>query len=214
MGYGPAATGRPVPRCAHSRTSGVRGKPAGYQPPVTPTRFTAEDVIDVLLEDHREFEKLLSRLGSGRNSSLTGVLSASLVRHAIAEEEYVYPTVRDHVTGGDRIADRGMAQHAQIAETVQQIDATEPTDPERERLIVALSNEVRRHIREDRTELFPRLRAACTWSHLTWLGERVAGLRHAGRNAFRAGSRRVVESGGLIDQVRSALAERWTTDTE
>ncbi len=181
---------------------------------MTPTRFPAEDVVDVLLDDHREFEKLLGRLASGRNSGLTGVLTASLVRHAIAEEEYVYPTVRDHVTGGDRIADRGMAQHAQIAETVHQIDATKPTDAERDRLIVALANQVRRHIRHDRAELFPRLRAACTRSHLTWLGERVAGLRHAGRSALRAGSRRVVESGGLIEQVRSALAERWAPDTE
>lgn len=181
---------------------------------MTPTRFSAEDVIDVLLEDHREFDKLLGRLTSGRNSALTGVLTATLVRHAIAEEEYVYPTVRDHVTDGDRIADRAMAQHAQIAETMQQIDATEPTDPERERLIVALANEVRRHVRHDRTELFPRLRAACTRSHLTWLGERVAGLRHAGRNEFHAGNRQVVEPGGLIEQVRSALAERWTPDTE
>lgn len=181
---------------------------------MTATRFSAEDVIDVLLEDHREFEKLLGRLASGRNSALAGVLTATLVRHAIAEEEYIYPTVRDHVTGGDRIADRGMAQHAQIAETMQQIDATEPTDPERERLIVALANEVRRHVRHDRTELFPRLRAACTRSHLAWLGERVAGLRHAGPSGLHSGSRRVAEAGGLIEQVRSVLAERWTRDTE
>jgi len=181
---------------------------------VTATRFSAEDVIDVLLEDHREFDNLLGRLASGRDGALTGVLTATLVRHAIAEEEYVYPTVRDHVTGGDRIADHGMAQHAQIAETMQQIDATQPTDPERERLIVALANEVHRHVRHDRAELFPRLRAACTRSHLAWLGERVAGLRHAARSALRASSRRGVESGGLIEQVRSALAERWTPDAE
>ncbi len=181
---------------------------------MTATRFTAEDVIDVLLEDHREFEKLLGWLTSGRNSGLSGVLTATLVRHAIAEEEYVYPAVRDHVTDGDRIADRGMAQHAQIAETMQQINAANPTDPQRQRLIEALANEVRRHIRHERLELFPRLRAACTRSHLIWLGERVAGLRHAGQSALRAGSLRVVESGGLINQVRSALAERWTADTE
>jgi hemerythrin superfamily protein len=181
---------------------------------VTATRFTAEDVIDVLLEDHREFEGLLGRLTSGRDGDLAGVLTATLVRHAIAEEEYVYPTVRDHVTGGDRIADRGMAQHAQIAETMHQLDTTGRTDSERQRLIAALGSEVRRHIRHDRMELFPRLRVACTRSHLAWLGERVAGMRHAGRHASRAGSRRVVEPGGLIEQVRSALAERWTRNTE
>ncbi|HEX6073745.1 MAG TPA: hemerythrin domain-containing protein [Micromonosporaceae bacterium] len=179
---------------------------------MTPTHIMGEDVVDVLLEDHREFEKLLARLRSGFHRGLTGVLTAALVRHAIAEEEYVYPTLREHSVDGDRVADRGMAQHAQLAETIQQLDTTQATDAEHQRLIAALGNEARRHIRHDRVEMFPRLRATCTRSHLTWLGERVAGLRHAGQAL--AGRHRTVEAGSLIEEVRSALAERSVGDTK
>jgi hemerythrin-like domain-containing protein len=165
-----------------------------------------EDVIDVLLEDHREFEQLLARLRSDCHRSLTGVLAAALIRHGIAEEEYVYPTLRDHAVDGDRVADRGMAQHAQIAETIQQLDTPHGSESELQRLVVALASEIRRHIQHDRGELFPRLRTSCPRSHLTWLGERAAGLRRVGRTMTSA--YRVVEPGALIEQVRSALAER------
>lgn len=170
--------------------------------------ISGEDVVDVLTEDHREFEGMLEQLRSGAQPQVTRVLTAALLRHAIAEEEYVYPAVRDHVTGGERLADRGMSQHAQLEETMQQLETSATGSAEHQRLVSALAIEVRRHISHDIGELFPRLRAACTRSHLTWLGERVAGLRHAGREMVRIGAIRKVEPATLIEQVRKALAGR------
>ncbi|MGH3728336.1 MAG: hemerythrin domain-containing protein [Micromonosporaceae bacterium] len=159
--------------------------------------------MDVLTRDHREIETLLRNLMANHSASLAGVLVASLVRHAIAEEEYVYPAVRDQVPGGERIADRGLAQHAQVEETMQQIADTDTDDPDFDRLLVALEGEVRRHVHHDEDELFPKLRGACTRADLAWLGERVAGtstpyLERGSGNG----------SAGIIEEVRLALGAR------
>jgi len=215
-----------VVRCAtagriHREAAAMRGLRIGSQNvsatgtlgtghPVTPSQIMGEDVIDVLLEDHREFEQMLASLRSGRHHRLAGVLSAALIRHGIAEEEYVYPALRDHAADGDRVADRGMAQHAQLAETIQQLDTAHASDADRQRLVAALTSEISRHIQHDRVELFPRLRATCTRSHLTWLGERAAGLRQVG--GAMISSYRVFQPGALIEEVRSALAERLGGD--
>lgn len=166
------------------------------------------DVLGVLAEDHGEIEQLLTRLRSSDRDELSGVLTAILVRHAIAEEEYVYPVVRDQVAGGERIADRGMSQHAQLEETMQRLEATANGSAERHRLLAALAEEARRHISHDRSVVFPGLRRSCTRTDLGWLGEQVAGLRHAGRDLARLRGIRTLESTGLIEEVRNALTAR------
>jgi len=172
------------------------------------------DVIDVLTLDHREFEAMLHHLRSGNEdglqggeSGLTRVLVAALVRHAIAEEEYVYPAVRRQVSGGERIADRGLAQHAQLEETMQQLADFRAATAGYWRLLAALTAEVRRHVRYDETELFPKLRASCTRSDLGWLGERVAGLSGPRQDPPRIW-RTTSGDPPLIEQVRAALVAR------
>jgi hemerythrin-like domain-containing protein len=167
-------------------------------------------VIDVLTLAHREIESMLRHLRSGTDqqggeAALTRVLVAALVRHAVAEEEYVYPVVRSQVAGGERIADRGLAQHAQLEETMQQLADGSATDYWR--LLGALETEVRRHIQYDETELFPKLRASCTRSDLARLGDQVAGLSNAHRDPPRSWHVATAD-GSLIDQVRAALAHR------
>ncbi|MQA26507.1 MAG: hemerythrin domain-containing protein [Micromonosporaceae bacterium] len=165
---------------------------------------TSGDVLDVLARDHREIEAMLGLLEEPHERErLAAVLVATLVRHAIAEEEYVYPMVRDQVPDGDRIADRGMSQHAQVEETIQQIAGADPADVTFARLLDALSREVRRHVAHDEAELFPRLRRVCTTSDLMWLGERVA--RAKTPTLARAAS---ASQDTLIEQVRAALQIR------
>lgn len=141
-------------------------------------------------------------LDDGVDPRHAGVLVATLVRHAVAEQEYVYPTVTDAAPGGERLADRGRAQHAQLDETMQQLSTTDPADPYFGRLLEALATQVRRHLRYDVAELFPTLRRVCTHADLARLGERLARTQETPVTGVRHGPAR------LVEQVLEALSRR------
>ena len=65
-----------------------------------------EDVLDLLAEEHHEAEQMLEELSSQDKQEhdpreLADRLTASLVRHSVAEEMYVYPAMREHLEDGD-----------------------------------------------------------------------------------------------------------------
>lgn len=165
-----------------------------------------QDVIDVLTADHREIESMLR---DDLPPAGTGVLVATLVRHAVAEQEYVYPTVAEVAPNGERLADRGRAQHAQLDETIQQLSTADPSGPEFRRLLRALAGEVRRHLRYDVAELFPTLRRVCTRADLARLGERVAGTQPANADTRFPPPRTVRQAPpNFLEQVRDLLLRR------
>jgi hemerythrin superfamily protein len=57
----------------------------------------AGDVIDLIMQDHREVERLLDQLDRhpARRPLLVPILSALLVAHGRAEEEEIYPVARE-----------------------------------------------------------------------------------------------------------------------
>ncbi|MGH3747631.1 MAG: hemerythrin domain-containing protein [Micromonosporaceae bacterium] len=171
--------------------------------------MTRPDVIDILTQDHQEIASALGlTVTAAQRRDRAPLLMAMLVRHAVAEEEYVYPLVRDQVTGGERVADRGVSQHAQMEETMQQVLTVGRGDAELEHLFQALVQQFRRHVRHDEVELFPRLRGSCTSSDLNWLGSRVSSTKtpSLGRGAPNTHT-------ALIDQVRAVLTAGTTRIT-
>ena len=70
----------------------------------------ADDLISVLTEDHQELNGLLLELevlsgGEHLQRVLTDQLIIESVRHAVAEECYLYPLYRTRVPGGQEIAE-------------------------------------------------------------------------------------------------------------
>ena len=86
------------------------------------------DVVAMLRRQHNRMRKALKQLeaipgpGQGANerdialrSELIGVLSSDMPRHEEAEEEYLWPVVRDRVDGGVALADRAVEQEEEGA---------------------------------------------------------------------------------------------------
>jgi hemerythrin superfamily protein len=65
---------------------------------------TTQDVVEILTTDHREMTELVGRIEGtsdpARRRELADTLIAEVMRHAVAEEMYVYPAVEKHVPGG------------------------------------------------------------------------------------------------------------------
>jgi len=64
-----------------------------------------QDVVDVLTADHRDVTALIGEIWTIRDPMMRRDLAdtaiSELVRHAVAEEMYVYPAMRKHLPDGD-----------------------------------------------------------------------------------------------------------------
>ncbi len=128
---------------------------------------TGRDVISVLTEDHREVEGLFVRIeqlapGNPERKRLADRAIRELVRHAEAEEVYVYPAFRRFLPDGDAIADREIEEHSAAERSMKQLQGLDADDPFFDRLVADLIAEVREHVAEEEGTYFPllvRLRA-------------------------------------------------------
>ncbi|MFE1176087.1 hemerythrin domain-containing protein [Streptomyces sp. NPDC058773] len=143
------------------------------------------DVIAELTTDHREVEDLFEQFedappGSEDRKRLADALTIELVRHSVAEEEHLYPAVREHLEEGDALADKELADHARVEQLLHDLQHREATDQDFDRLMVKLRTEVRAHVDDEENNLFDRLRSGVHPYILEELGKKI---RHAKKSA-------------------------------
>ncbi|MGW8883789.1 hemerythrin domain-containing protein [Streptomyces sp. NPDC055749] len=136
------------------------------------------NVIAELTADHREVEEIFARIdaqpvGHPERRHLTDRLTSELVRHAVAEETHLYPSVRRYVPDGDALADQEIADHGRIERMLKDLEGRNAEDPDFNDLVAKLKFEVASHVREEEAELFPKLTASCPSEELDMLGQLV-----------------------------------------
>lgn len=184
---------------------------------------THRDMIDLLLEDHREVERLFAELATGvgnpqHRRDLADTVTAELIRHAVTEEEYLYPTARKALPDGDKIAEHEIAEHAEAEQTLKDWEGIPADDPRFDVICQKITKEIRHHIRDEESDLFPRLRSACAEEQLTDLGRKmeiaklVAPTRPHPNAPDRPPWNKILAPGtGFVDRVRDALSHRKTS---
>ncbi|MFE7425679.1 hemerythrin domain-containing protein [Streptomyces sp. NPDC057545] len=178
------------------------------------------DVIAELTADHREVEELFTRIeeatpGSAERKQLADQLTIELVRHSVAEEQYLYPAAREHLEGGDALADKELADHGRVEQLLKDLEATDADDREFNRLLVHLKTEVFAHVKDEEDNLFVQLREGCHPFVLESLGEKV---RHAKKTAptrprpaaptTPPANKLLAPGVGLVDRARDFLTGR------
>lgn len=180
------------------------------------------DVIDVITQDHREVEQMFTRLepmlGTGQKDAteqLTESIIIELVRHAIAEEQYLYPTVRDVLPGGDELADRELAEHAEAEQIMKRLEKMSPDNVEFGTEVRALMAAIRQHVAEEEGELLPRLRQACSAEQLIELGGKIETAKktaptrpHPSAPDTPPGNKLLGPGVAVVDRVRDLLSGR------
>jgi hemerythrin superfamily protein len=181
------------------------------------------DLIEVLMTDHREVEAFLAELSSGagdpdHRKRLTDVAIAVLVRHSVAEEMYLYPTAKRALPDGEQLGEHEIRAHAEAEVLMNRIDGLDATDPEFEPTVARLVVAVRQHVRDEESDLFPRLRQACTPAELLRLGGKVEAVKkvaptrpHPAAPDHPPLNKLVAPVAGLVDRVRDALTNRPTS---
>ena len=156
-----------------------------------------EDVFDVLAEDHEEIRQALAELEKGPTAA-TGATEDQLVLRKIMTEEliieqskhegieltWLWPPVREHVPGGERLADRAVCAELEMVALLAELDQLDVSQPQFERVLSAFTRAAREHFDFEERYVWPRLRAAITSGALTAkaadeLGRRVLLARQA-----------------------------------
>ncbi|MFF9645762.1 hemerythrin domain-containing protein [Kitasatospora aureofaciens] len=174
------------------------------------------NVIHELMTDHREVEEMFARIqalpaGDERRREVADDFTIELVRHSVAEEQYLYPAVREHVPGGGDLADKEIADHATVEKLLKEIEGVDCGDARFGVLVDRIISEVSAHIRDEEQNLFPALAEACSPEQLNELGERVRRAKKLAptRPHPNAPDNKLLAAGtGLVDRVRDLATGR------
>jgi hemerythrin superfamily protein len=185
--------------------------------------MSQQDMIDVLVEDHREVQELFRQLETGdgdpqHRRNLADAMTAELVRHSVAEEEYLYPTARQVLPDGDNEADHEIEEHAEVERLLKDLEGVPADDPRFDELVRKVIDDVRHHLDEEEKDLFPRLRQACTPQQLVELGGKVQQAKkiaptrpHPAAPDHPPYNKLLAPGAGLVDRLRDALTHRTTS---
>ena len=139
------------------------------------TAGDAPDAIALLEADHREVEALFDRYEAAEDDAQKGELAAqiclALTVHAQIEEELFYPPAREK-TGDADLVDEAIVEHMAAKTLIAQIEAMQPGQPLYDAKVKVLSEQIRHHVEEEESELFPEVRE--TRVDLDTLGARLA----------------------------------------
>lgn len=178
------------------------------------------DVIEELTGDHREVEEVFAQIeglsrGDKQRKQWADQAIMELVRHSVAEEMYLYPSVRELVPDGDRLADKEIQDHAEAERTMKALEGMKPEDPDFDQLFMQLTREIRAHVRDEEDNLFPKLRQSATPEKLTELGEKVRQAKktaptrpHPSAPDTPPGNKLLAPGAGMIDRMRDAMTGR------
>jgi hemerythrin superfamily protein len=187
---------------------------------------TGQDVVDVLTADHREVEALFVELESRQGTpehrrQLAHVVIAELVRHAVAEEMYVYPAARKALPDGDQIAEHEISEHSDAERTMKKLESLDPSDPRFDEVLAHLTSTIRHHVQDEESDLFPRLRAAVAHEEMVELAGKVEAAKksaptrpHPAAPDHPPANKLLGPGAGLVDRMRDALSGRPTSMAE
>jgi hemerythrin superfamily protein len=137
------------------------------------------------------------------------------VRHAVAEEMYVYPAVRRHVPDGDAIADKEISDHSEIEQALKDLENIAATDADFNTVTRRLIDDVLEHVRDEENTLFPLLAEHTSQEDLLKLGQqvqtakKVAPTRPHPSAPDRPPLNKLLAPGaGLVDRIRDHLSGR------
>ncbi|MEU9921801.1 hemerythrin domain-containing protein [Streptomyces griseoluteus] len=178
------------------------------------------DVIAELTTDHREVEELFGKIealpsGNEQRKKYADQAVIELVRHSVAEEEYLYPAVRELLPDGDAIADQEIQDHAEAERTMKALEGVDAGDADFDRIVGELMAEIRAHIRDEEDNLFPRLRSAASEDQLMKLGDKVRQAKktaptrpHPSAPDTPPANKLLAPGVGMVDRIRDALTGR------
>lgn len=131
------------------------------------------NVIDVLMQQHREAEQMLTQLKGtgGENVELLETAGQDLRIHMKLEEDLLYPFLRQNLPNGDELMAEANKEHQEAKEALAQVETA--TGSQFETALQTLTEGVLHHVEEEEGEIFPKMRENVDQSKLEQFGQQV-----------------------------------------
>jgi hemerythrin superfamily protein len=185
------------------------------------SNHTGTDVIDVLISDHRDVTALIENIRSVADPmirrDLTDTAISELVRHAVAEEMYVYPAMRKYLPDGDRAVEHDVEEHQQLERAMKRLEAVDVSGAEFDAVLRELETVLADHVQDEEGQQFPELRRCVPREELVALAGKVETAKklaptrpHPNAPNSELFHKLVGPGVGLVDRLRDKLTGRVT----
>ena len=135
------------------------------------------DATEILADDHKEFLALVGSIEGAPDPTmrreLADTLIAEIMRHAVAEEMFVYPAIKKHVPNGAAEVEHDKEEHQEIVLAMKQMEDVEAGDPRFMEGVARLRDLLITHASSEEGEQFPKLRAHIPRETLLDMGRKV-----------------------------------------
>ena len=135
------------------------------------------DAITLLKDDHaaveklfKQYEKLGDRALKSKQKTVSGIIKALSV-HAAIEEQVFYPAVRKEVEGANDDVLEAIEEHHIVKWELSELEKLAPDDETYDAKVAVLMENVRHHLEEEESELFPEVRKSLGRKALNEIGE-------------------------------------------
>ena len=125
------------------------------------------DAVEMLKIDHKDVDALFDQYESKKEESrsaekveIARAICRALTVHAAIEEEIFYPTVRKHGEEMKKLVDEAAVEHQSLKDIIGRLESASPSDPLYDAGVKVLSEYVKHHVKEEESELFPKVRAS------------------------------------------------------
>jgi hemerythrin superfamily protein len=182
---------------------------------------TNSDVIDILTSDHRDVTALIGEIWAVRDPmirrDLTDTAISELVRHAVAEEMYVYPAMRKYLPDGEKSVEHDIEEHKELEEAMKQLEDVDVSSTEFDTALRRLETLLADHVQDEESEQFPELRSKIPHEELVELAGKVETAKklaptrpHPAAPNSELFHKLVGPGVGLVDRLRDKLTGRAT----
>jgi hemerythrin superfamily protein len=138
------------------------------------------DAITLLKNDHKTVEQLFKRFEKAgdrafvEKRALVDRIIEELSKHAAIEEQLFYPVARATVPDTDDIALESLEEHHIVKWVLSELEDMSPEDERFDAKVTVLIENVRHHVDEEESELFPKVRDELGRNALNDLGDTMA----------------------------------------
>ena len=139
-----------------------------------------DDVVDLIMDDHREVERLFEVLKNqpDKRKLTVPVLTGLLVAHSRAEEAEVYPVESSEAGEADEV-EHSQDEHVAAEVLLEKLAATDPHSAAFEQILEKVTDAVKHHVEEEESSVLPGMRSKLSDDRRSQLGKAFAASRTA-----------------------------------
>jgi hemerythrin superfamily protein len=120
---------------------------------------SASSVTDMLREDHKKvkglFEEFEQSTDAKAKQRIVETALTELDVHSTLEETLIYPAIRDEIDDDD-LMDEALEEHHVVHALIGELKKMKPSDDRYDAKFTVLAENVRHHIKEEESEMFPK----------------------------------------------------------